>query len=101
MNTSFVLLPCLDILISIFKSELEITKGEWAATEAVVKEQVVTETTLHIQGEGLQGEVLGRRDDVIKLLEKVARLFIYIQIKVEIIRYNSIFTTSIVFSHIT
>ena len=49
------------------------TKGEWAATEAVVKEQVVTETTLHLQGGGLQGEVLGRRDDVTKLLEKVAR----------------------------
>ena len=61
-------------LIYIIQSELEVTKTEWAATEAVVKEQVVTETALHVQGEGLQGEVLGRRDDVTKLLEKVARL---------------------------
>ena len=38
-----------------------------------MKEQIVTESTLHVQGEGLQGEVLGRRDDVTKLLEKVAR----------------------------
>lgn len=60
-------------VIWIIQSELEITKTEWAATEAVVKEQSVTETALYVQGEGLQGEVLGRRDDVTKLLEKVAR----------------------------
>ena len=38
---------------------------------------MVTETALHMQGEGLQGEVLGRRDDVTKLLEKVARYVRY------------------------
>ena len=75
-------------LIYIIQSELEVTKTEWAATEAVVKEQVVTETALHVQGEGLQGEVLGRRDDVTKLLEKVARYVRYTSIKLYVTREN-------------
>ena len=49
------------------------TKAEWAASEAVVREQVGTEISLFSTGEDLQGEVLGRRDDVTRLLAKVAR----------------------------
>jgi hypothetical protein len=52
---------------------LATTKAELAASEAVVKEQVSTEGSLYSMGEELQGEVHGRRDDVTKLLAKVAR----------------------------
>jgi hypothetical protein len=55
------------------QAELATTKAELAASEAVVKEQVSTEGSLYSMGEELQGEVHGRRDDVTKLLAKVAR----------------------------
>lgn len=38
-----------------------------------MREQVSTEGSLFAMGEELQGEVHGRRDDVTKLLAKVAR----------------------------
>ena len=64
-----VLTDCTDYL----QAELATTKAELAASEAVVREQVSTEGSLFAMGEELQGEVHGRRDDVTKLLAKVAR----------------------------
>lgn len=60
-------------LFGSLKAELATARAEWAASEAVVKEQVNTERSLFSTGEDLQGEVHGRRDDVTKLLAKVAR----------------------------
>jgi hypothetical protein len=55
------------------QAELASTHAEWKASEQVVRELMHTEHTLRCQGEGLQEEVLARREDIAKLLEKVAR----------------------------
>jgi hypothetical protein len=54
---------------------------EWKAAEAVVEAQVLTESTLHIQGGVLQDEVLSRREEIGILLGKVSR---YLNIFVDI-----------------
>ena len=54
--------------------DLETATVELRATEAVVVEQSETEGQLHQQGSDLIGQVMGRRNDVEKLLAKVGRL---------------------------
>jgi hypothetical protein len=46
---------------------------EWRASEAVVQAQVLTESTLHIQGGTLQDEVITRREEISNLLGKILR----------------------------
>mmetsp|Transcript_3037 Transcript_3037/g.3174 ORF Transcript_3037/g.3174 Transcript_3037/m.3174 type:complete len:1094 (-) Transcript_3037:19-3300(-) len=56
------------------RDELHTTQMEWKAAEAVVEAQVLTESTLHVQGGVLQDEVLSRREEIGILLGKVLRL---------------------------
>lgn len=55
------------------KAELQHTQTELAASDAVVREQVDTEDSLHDCGESLLSEATSRRTDVDALLEKVDR----------------------------
>ena len=56
-----------------WQSELGSTHAEWKAAEQVLREQMHTEHTLRSQGESFKEELLNRREDVAKLLDKVAR----------------------------
>ena len=58
---------------SCLQTELATAQEEWRACQLVIKEQAATESTLTTQGKALQEDVLSRRDDIIKLLDKVAR----------------------------
>jgi hypothetical protein len=49
------------------------TQADWKASEKVIEEQTATENALTVQGKDLQEDVLSRRDDIIRLLDKVAR----------------------------
>ena len=55
------------------QADLARVHAEWKASEQVVREQMHTEHTLHIQGEALQEEVTARRNDIMKLLDEVTR----------------------------
>ena len=55
------------------QSELCSTHAEWKAAEQVIREQLHTEHTLRCQGESFKEELLTRREDIAKLLEKVSR----------------------------
>jgi hypothetical protein len=62
----------LSFLLTI-QADLARVHAEWKASEQVVREQMHTEHTLHIQGEALQEEVNARRNDIMKLLDEVTR----------------------------
>jgi kinesin family protein 11 len=55
------------------KKVLQTTEEELKATNAVVGEQVATESTLHEQGAYIQRELTNRREDVDGLLAKIDR----------------------------
>lgn len=55
------------------QTDLATAQDELRACKQVIKEQSATEGTLTAQGKALQEDVLSRRDDIIKLLDKVAR----------------------------
>jgi len=54
-------------------NSLEMTKLELQASDAVIVEQVDTESMLHASGKGLQDEIIGNRDHINKLFGKIDR----------------------------
>ena len=70
---SLYLLHFFSLTFSIAQNELVITQTDLLAAEDIVKEQICTESTLHIQGSDLQDQVQSRRNDIDNLLEKVSR----------------------------
>lgn len=66
-------LPVILVFLLTVQADLARVHAEWKASEQVVREQMHTEHTLHIQGEALQEEVNARRNDIMKLLDEVTR----------------------------
>ena len=52
---------------------MRVTQAQWKASEKVIEEQSATELALTGQGKELREDVLSRRDDIIRLLDKVSR----------------------------
>jgi ribosome-associated translation inhibitor RaiA len=56
------------------QDELQSSRLDLRASEAIIKAQVSTERSLNLQGQDLQTEVLTHREDILALLAKITRL---------------------------